>query len=118
MAEMIHRFWEKRTEEYAGRGSVMRSEPGGLGIAAEVDAQKLESVHPYGIYAVPCEQDEVLVLPTQDGKYVLLGVLSEDQTVSAGEILLKSKSGAYLKLRRDGCAELNGLVIKPDGTTT
>lgn len=115
---MIHRFWDKKTEEYASRGTVLRSEQSGVGISAQVDAQAMQLVHPYGVYSIPCEQDEVIVIPTQDGKYVLLGVVSESQNINQGEILLKSKSGAYIKLRQDGCVEMNGLIVNPDGSTT
>lgn len=112
---MVNRFWEKRTEEAAFRGAVLRAEAGGVGVTGEVDAQSIELVHPYGIFAQPCEQDEVLILPTRDGKYVLLGVVSGPESLQAGELLLKGKSGAYLKLRGDGAVEINGLVVGPDG---
>ena len=112
---MVNRFWEKQPEEFASFGTVLRSEKNGLGISSQVDVQAARAVHPYGIYSLPCEQDEVLMLPTQDGKYVLLGVTRQAGELESGEILLQAKSGAYLKLRSDGCAELNGMVIDPSG---
>ena len=62
---MVNRFWEKQPEEFASFGTVLRSEKNGLGISSQVDVQAAQAVHPYGIYSLPCEQDEVLMLPTQ-----------------------------------------------------
>ena len=112
---MVNRFWEKRVENAAVRGAVLRAEAGGLGVSGEVDAQNIELVHPYGVFAQPCEQDEVLLLPVRDGRYVMLGVISAPEALKAGELLLKGKSGAYLKLGSDGAVEINGLRIGSDG---
>lgn len=113
---MSDRFHELKQPESARKGTVLISSQDGIFVSSCVDGAYLEQVMPYGFYSRPCEQDEVLILPTEDGKYVLLGNLFQPGQIGRGEVMLKAKSGAYLHLKSDGSVEINGLVILPDGT--
>jgi hypothetical protein len=112
---MSDRFHDTQSAQPVRRGTVMLSTQQGLQISACVDGAYLEQVVPYGMISKPCEQDEVLLLPVENGRYVLLGQVTDSSSLSPGEVLLKAKSGASVYLKSDGTVEINGLVISADG---
>lgn len=113
---MINRFHQEQPAEYAQIGKVMLSGDERVGVSANLDAQSAIYAAPYGVYAKPCEGDHLLLLPTADGKYVSLGVMSAHANLKSGELMLKAASGAYVWLKETGEVEINGLVIDKNGT--
>lgn len=62
---------------------------------------------PYGVYALPPQGERVVLL--YDGEETMgIGVPMRGERAQPGEILLRSAGGAYLLLKKDGTAELNG----------
>lgn len=69
---------------------------------------------PYGYQCALPEGSQVLMVPAPSGS-AAVGVASEDAGLRVGEIRIVSPSGAFLFLRQDGSAVINGLVISPEG---
>ena len=69
---------------------------------------------PYGIASLAPEGERVLLLPFEDG-YACVGVLTGSGGLEAGELVLKSAGGAYIRLKNNGEVEINGLTVTGDG---
>lgn len=69
---------------------------------------------PRGIAYLPCEGDNVLLVPA-DGTEVCAGVLASSAGLRAGELRLTSSGGASILLDAEGGITLNGVYITKDG---
>ena len=67
---------------------------------------------PYGIYARPPEQEELLLLSVGENKICLGAVQERQPELQEGEILLCSAGGASIHLCADGKILLNGKVFE------
>lgn len=102
---------------------------------AKTDCAKMKGLYPvgafeyrtlpncsaYGIYAKPPEGTELVVMSTERGD-VCLGAVTMDLKnlevgirPAAGEVLIRSEGGAYVKLCANGSIILNGMVIGKNG---
>lgn len=94
-------------KDWIGAGDVTYA----LGDAATVrGAQEYPAVlftAPYGVYSLPPQGERAVLL--FGGKEVLgVGVPVQGEKAAPGELLLQSAGGAYLLLKNDGTALLNG----------
>lgn len=94
-------------------GVVTRVEGSKVDVNSFMPFSGLDCVGSAGMEALPQVGDEVLVLPTMGGYYCAGRVLPV--STAEGEVVLRSGGGAFLRLRADGYAEINGLVISPQG---
>lgn len=78
-----------------------------------VDVPVISSI---SVQAVPQVGDEVVLIPTADGKYYCIGQVITDSLDDNAEATISSPSGAYIKLLSDGTISLNGLIISQGGT--
>lgn len=67
----------------------------------------------YGISAMPTVGDEVVLIPTVDGKYFCIGSIVSNAV--ANEVSITAPSGAAIVLKSDGSISLNGLIISKGG---
>lgn len=65
---------------------------------------------PYGIEAVPPNNEELILLDTGKGR-VCAGVVKATKDIASGEVKLCSSGGAYIKLTADGNVVINGVTI-------
>ena len=69
---------------------------------------------PYGYtYSVP--RGEELLIAKSDGSQSALGVEMHASGIAQGEILIQSKSGASIYLKKNGSGVINGLIINKRG---
>lgn len=90
---------------------------GSFGVVAEGEYRSPVLAGPVGWRGVPPQGRQVLLLPTQDGT-VCLGELYPPPDLIPGEILIAGPSGSCIRLRNDGCVEINGAVFSPTGQLT
>lgn len=69
---------------------------------------------PYGYQSGLPGGTDILTVPAPSGR-AAVGVAQASGGLLPGEIKITAGSGAYLFLRSDGCAEINGLVITAAG---
>lgn len=79
-----------------------------------IQSRAFASYGPLGYQAALPQGSDVLMVPALSGS-AAVGVANEVTGLAAGEIRIRSDSGAYVFLRRDGSVEINGLVIRPGG---
>lgn len=99
--------------EIAEKGKVTLSE-NQIEAGATVTRRNIDCYSPYGYQSVPPVDEDVLMLPSNDGS-VVLGTLNKCNDVESGEIKIVSKGGAYIILKNNGDIVLNGLVINSGG---
>lgn len=69
---------------------------------------------PFGYQTSLPAGSDVLTVPAPSGM-AAVGVASQTHTLAPGEIRIAASSGAYLLLRADGSAVINGLTITASG---
>ncbi len=69
---------------------------------------------PYG-YFFSLPAGEEMLLAKSDGHQAAIGTLMNIDEIAAGEIMIKSSSGAYVYLKENGSVIINGLEINRDG---
>ena len=67
---------------------------------------------PYGIYARPMQDEEILLWSVGENKVCLGAVQERQPELQEGEILLRSAGGASIRLCADGKILLNGKVFE------
>ena len=83
--------------------------------AVSTGAQRNISIYsPYG-YCFSLPTGAQMLLAKSDGQQVAIGTLMNSDGVAAGEIMIKSQSGAYVHLKNNGSVIINGLEISRDG---
>lgn len=112
----MNRYYENNWVEQADLAHVTMADASVIHAAGHTGLRNVKLAVPYGVTARPVEGDEVVLLPLNNGEYVILGTVCRRSDVQSGEILLQAKSGAYIKLKANGEIELNGMVIRADGT--
>lgn len=86
----------------------------GIEAGATVTRRDVDCVAPYGYQGAPPVDEEVMLLPSNEG-VVVAGALTKVNNVKSGEVRISSQGGATILLRNDGCIELNGMVIDRKG---
>ena len=84
------------------------SESAGFGAMGASESRNIQVFSPRGISYVPCEGDNLLLIPV-DGAYVCAGVLGSNN-MQAGEIMITSSGGAKIELKNSGEIIFNGRV--------
>lgn len=69
---------------------------------------------PYGFVSLPPKKSDVLLIPCKNGT-VCLGVKTENRDIESGEVIIFSSGGAFIKLKNDGSANINGVKITKNG---
>ncbi len=68
------------------------------------EKKNLRLIHPYGIYWVYPENEEVEL----DDSRIIGSVKVNSEELEEGEILIRSKGGAYVLLKNNGKVVING----------
>lgn len=79
-----------------------------------VTRRNIDAYSPYGYSAIPPVNNEVMLLPSNDG-VVMLGTLMNTDNLESGEVKISSLGGATIILKNDGTISLNGLIISKKG---
>lgn len=99
--------------ELAHVATVVSVERDSINAVAHTQTIGVEVATPYGVKAMPSVGDEVVLVPTVDGKYICVGKVCNNAV--ANELSLSAPSGAEIVLKADGSISLNGLVISKEG---
>lgn len=100
-------------EDRAEIGSITLS---GNTLEAEssVSVRELTAYSPYGYSYIPPVGEEIMLLPSADGK-AIIGSKLKMKKIKSGEIEISSKGGAKILLRNDGTVVINSLEISKEG---
>ena len=88
-----------------------------FGAVAAGEVRSLPIAAPGGYRYRPREEEQLLLLDTQDGT-VALGTMADSTELAPGEIRISGPAGSYLHFCADGTVVINGTAIGPDGTVT
>ena len=104
--------YEKK--ESAETGTVAIGGSSMLRTASTVLAENVQNYAPYGYSAfAPCGE-EILLISSANGT-AGAGTKMKNESISEGEISIRSKGGARIVLKNDGSVEINGFVFTADG---
>lgn len=107
---IIDRIVGTKMPSEARRGEITNTDGESISVAGTEEYSSLPLITPFGIMSCPPRGEKTVVLPYDFGK-VCLGVLSYPQELSEGEILLRSRGGAEIKLCNDGKVLINGREV-------
>lgn len=97
------------------RGKITLTSDGGNVEAAATGVERNVKVYsPYG-YAFRAPKGENILLTQGGGEPAVIGLESSCSGLADGEIKISAQSGAYIRLKSDGTAEINGLIISKEG---
>jgi len=112
---MLSTFYYKGRQAAANAIATVNSADGeSFSAAGDCLYKSLPMFAPKGYYALPAENDRILVT-TADGAEAAAGVLMSTAGLSAGEIKIINQSGASIILKNNGSIAVNGVIISPDG---
>lgn len=107
---IIDRIVGAKTPSEARGGEITDAESNSISAAGTEEYSSLPLIAPFGIISCPPKGEKTVVLPYDFGK-VCLGVLSYPQELSEGEILLRSRGGAEIRLCNNGKVLINGREV-------
>ncbi len=110
---MSKKIASQSKNDVAEKGKVTLSDSQ-IEAGATVTRRNIDCYAPYGYQSVPTVNEEVIMLPSNDGS-VMLGTLNKCTDIESGEVKIVSKGGAYIILKNNGDIVLNGLVIDGRG---
>lgn len=106
----------KNSRGYAAEtGTVAIGGSATLKTSATVQSANVQSYAPYGYCAFAPAGEEILIINGSEGG-VGAGVKMGSDALEEGEISIKSRGGAYIKLKKDGSVEINGFVFTANGS--
>lgn len=94
----------------AKSGEITNIDGKNISAAGTEEYSVLPLISPYGIVSFPPKGEKTVVLTYDFGK-VCLGVLSYPENLEEGEILLRSRGGAEIKLCNNGKVLINGKEV-------
>lgn len=108
--------WNRNTGDSRPEEATVTLEGTEREITGSIQTRNFVQYSPYGYQCGLPEGSDVLTVPVASGR-AAVGVATpgEARALLPGEVRLTAASGAFIFLRRDGCAEINGLVITPQG---
>lgn len=109
----MNRYQENR--ELLGAFAGYPEEGSGFSVSGVVLVKNCKAVFPYGITARPVAGEEGVMLRMDGERCVWLGQIQDVSDLKEGEIRLRAKGGAEIKLCANGEILLNGLRITKDG---
>lgn len=113
---LVHQFLQEPKDSGSGRvARVSFSFENAFGAVAAGEVRSLPVAAPGGYRYRPREDEQLVLLDTQDGT-VALGTMADPAALAPGEIRIDGPAGSYLRFCPDGSVVINGLVIGPDGT--
>ena len=90
-----------------GAGDVTYAQGDTATVRGAQEYQAVSFIGPYGIFSLPPQGTRAVLLDTEKGA-VCVGIPMQGEKAAPGELLLQSAGGAYLLLKNDGTALLNG----------
>lgn len=99
----------------AEKGTVSIGGSADLKTSSTVQSVNVQSYAPYGYSAYAPGGEEILIINGADGS-AGAGTKMKDENLSEGEISIKARSGACIRLRNDGSVEINGFVFTSNGS--
>ena len=98
----------------AEKGTVAIGGSSTLKTSSTMQSANVQSYAPYGYSAFAPAGEEILIINGAEGG-VGAGTKMSDDTLAEGEISIKSRGGAVIRLKKDGTVEINGFVFTRDG---
>ncbi len=86
-----------------------------LQTSGDINLNNVKILSLNGFITKPDLNDEVVLLPLKNGDYISLGNVLKDNLDEDCEMIIKSKSGGFLKFFKDGSVSMNGFRISKDG---
>lgn len=115
----MYRYSEDTRTENADVAKVTGVGRDFVNVSGHTMLKNVKMTLPQGICVLPKEGDDVIVMPLENGEYIVLGTVYnrslEGGSLNRGEILIKSEGGAYIKLKNNGEVEINGMIIDTNG---
>ena len=105
----------KSTQSFAAeKGTVAIGGSSTLNTSSTMQSASVQSYAPYGYSSFAPAGEEILIINSADGG-VGAGVMMRDDALDEGEISIRSRGGACVRLKKDGTVEINGFVFTSDG---
>ena len=108
---------QKETEDpiRIGKVTIEGERPG---VYTDYEQRDASIVSPGGYIWRPKYGDDVLIIKCGNNELFTAGIQStEENTISAGEVMIKSADGGYIYLKNDGSILINGQVSIDGGLT-
>ncbi|MCL2089112.1 MAG: phage baseplate assembly protein [Oscillospiraceae bacterium] len=86
-------------------------------VSGNANYTMLSGFTPYGITAYPPPGENAIAVPVGD-TFAILGTEMRPQSITHGEIMLRSSGNGYIKIGADGTVTINGATISPGGRVT
>lgn len=107
---ILDRIVKNKNTTDAKSGEITNVDGKNISAAGTEEYSRLPIIAPYGITGFPPKGEKTVVLSYDFGK-VCLGVLSYPSGLEEGEILLRSRGGAEIKLCNNGQVLINGKEV-------
>lgn len=105
----------KSTRSFAAEtGTVAIGGSSTLKTSSTMQSANVQSYAPYGYSAFAPAGEDILIINSAEGG-VGAGTKMCDDALDEGEISIKSRGGASVRLKKDGTVEINGFVFTNDG---
>lgn len=98
----------------AEKGTVAIGGSSTLKTSSTVQGANVQSYAPYGYSAFAPAGEEILIINSAEGG-VGAGTKMSDDALAEGEISIRSRGGASIRLKKDGTVEINGFVFTSNG---
>ena len=106
----------KSTRSFAAEtGTVAIGGSSTLKTSSTMQSANVQSYAPYGYSAFAPAGENILIINSAGGS-VGAGVKMSGDALDEGEISIRSRGGACVRLKKDGTVEINGFVFTKDGT--
>ena len=79
-----------------------------------LQSANVQNYAPYGYSSYAPAGEEILIINSAEGS-VGSGTRMSDGSLDEGEISIKSRGGACIRLKKDGTVEINGFVFTHEG---
>ena len=106
----------KSTRGFAAEtGTVAIGGSSTLKTSSTMQSANVQSYAPYGYSSFAPAGEDILIISSADGG-IGAGTKMSDDALDEGEISIRSRGGACIRLKKDGTVEINGFVFTKDGT--
>lgn len=107
---ILERIVGNKNSTEAKSGEITNTDGNNISAVGTEEYSRLPMISPYGIISFPPKGEKTVVLSYDFGK-VCLGALSYPTGLEEGEILLRSRGGAEIKLCNNGKVLINGREV-------
>lgn len=105
----------KSTRSFAAEtGTVAIGGSSTLKTSSTVQSANVQSYAPYGYSSFAPAGEDILIINSAEGG-IGAGTKMSDDALDEGEISIRSRGGACVRLKKDGTVEINGFVFTKNG---